>query len=329
MVGWNEYRVQANRQEITCVTPFRKNVVDTVTLYGTVKEEGRKSVYANGNARIEQVYVSTGDLVKAGDPLVQLQPISVENEDLLVYEDVTTWTNNLYETVVTDTEQAKEEIQAAFNRLIVRETQSTQETIGKVYTLYSPIDGMIISLSGKAGDVVTSIFPTVVVTDLEQLSVRMDVSESAMRQIKLGNRCTISVPALSDGSYSGEIAHIDPYAHETGVLSGGGTYVTEVIASVNNNGSALRPGYQATVKVEVGQQKNVLLIPFDAIAQDESGTEYVMVWTGKQAYRQDVVTGKEIDDYVQILTGLTEKQNVIRDVNQINFTESLVLYEAS
>ena len=62
MVGWNEYRVQANRQEITCVTPFRKNVVDTVTLYGTVKEEGRKSVYANGNARIEQVYVSTGDL---------------------------------------------------------------------------------------------------------------------------------------------------------------------------------------------------------------------------------------------------------------------------
>ena len=224
------------------MTPFRKNVVDTVTLYGTVKEEGRKSVYANGNARIEQVYVSTGDLVKAGDPLVQLQPISVENEDLLVYEDVTTWTNNLYETVVTDTEQAKEEIQAAFNRLIVRETQSTQETIGKVYTLYSPIDGMIISLSGKAGDVVTSIFPTVVVTDLEQLSVRMDVSESAMRQIKLGNRCTISVPALSDGSYSGEIAHIDPYAHETGVLSGGGTYVTEVIASVNNNGSALRPG---------------------------------------------------------------------------------------
>ena len=73
----------------------------------------------------------------------------------------------------------------------------------------------------------------------------------------------------------------------------------------------------------------MLLIPFDAIAQDESGTEYVMVWTGKQAYRQDVVTGKEIDDYVQILTGLTEKQNVIRDVNQINFTESLVLYEAS
>lgn len=329
MTAWNEYRVQENRQEIICVTPFRKNIVETVTLYGTIKEEGRASVYAKGNARIEQVYVAAGDIVKAGDPLMKLQPIFIENEDLLVYEDVTTWTNNLYQTAVIDTNQAKEEIQAAFNRLIIHETQKNEEISGKAYTVYSPIDGMIISLSGETGDIITSIFPTAVVTDLEQLSVRMDVSESAMRQIKLGNRCTIAVPALSDGSYSGEIAHIDPYARETGVLSGGGTYVTEVIASVNNNGSTLRPGYQATVKVEVGQQKNALLVPFDSIAQDENGAEYVMVWTGKQAYRQDVVTGKEIDDYVQVLTGLTEKQDVIRDVNHIHFTESLVLYEAS
>ena len=329
MFQWNDQRIQSNQQEITLAVPFRKNIVETVTLYGTVKEDGRKTLYANGNARIEEIYVNVGDVVKAGDPLVRLQPISSELDEAVTYEDVNAWADNLYQTALTDVELAQKELQAVFNQIAIGELQTMQQDLGEPYTIYSPIDGMIISVFGKSGDAVTSLFPTVMVTDLEKLSVRMDVSESVLRKIKLESRCTIYVPALSDASYIGSISHIDPYAKETGVLSGGGTYVTEVISTVNNTGNTLRPGYQATVKVEVGQQRNALLVPMDAIAQDENGVEFVMVWTGKQAYRQDVVTGKEIDDFVQIITGLSERQSIIRNVNAINFTESSVLYEAS
>ncbi len=329
MAEWKDQQLEKNRQEITWVTPFRKNITETVTLYGTVKEDGRETLYADGNARIEEVYVAVGDVVKAGDPLVKLQPITSDMTEIAPYGDVTVWSKNLYQTALVDESLAKKEIQEVFNRIIVNETQEKHENTCEAYTLYSPIDGMIISIFGQAGDAVTSFWPTAIVTDLDKLSIRADVAESALRQIKLGNRCSISVPALGDGSYMGEIRHIAPYAHEAGILTGGGTYVTEVIATVSNHGGTLRPGYQATVKIDVGQQRNALLVPFDAIAQDENGTEYVMVWTGKQAYRQEVVTGKEVDDYVQIVIGLSEKQNVIKNVNEINFTENMVLYAAS
>lgn len=330
--GFAELKSQqlaSNRYEITLATPFRKNIVETVTLYGTVQEEGRERLYAKGNAYIEEVYVTVGEIVKAGDPLLKLQPITSDMDFVEPYEDAAAWTNKLYQTALIDENLAKTEVQSVLNRLLVSETLQDLENKCEEYILYSPIDGMIISIAEKTGSLVTAYFPTVTVTDLDKLSIRSEATESILRQLKLGSRCNISVPALGDKMYMGELSHIAPYAHETGVLTGGGTYVTEVIATVNNHGNTLRPGYQANVKVDIGQQKNALLVPIDVIAQDETGTEYVMVWTGSQAYRQEIITGKEVEDYVQVVVGLSEKQRVIRNVNQFSFTEDTVLYEAS
>lgn len=329
MVNLKSIKREQNRQEITLGAPITKNIVETVTLYGTVQEKGRKVLYANGSAKIETVHVSVGDMVQEGDPLVSLRPIDESQQTTTGYTDITTWTEQLYWSGITDPEKIETEIQTVFNRILASGQQNEAENSDDVYTLYSPISGMVVSISGKQGDGITKYFPAVIVTDLNQLVVRADVSESALRQIDLADACSITVPALGDQTYSGEIQFISPYAHETDLLSGGGTYVTEVITKINNFGNILRPGYQATVKVTIGEQKNVLLIPYDAIAQDENGQEYAMIWTGKQAYRQNLITGTEVDDFVQILSGISENQQVIRDVNKINFTEELVLYEAS
>ena len=260
---------------------------------------------------------------------MSLRAIDQNEQQALLYRDAEAWVNGLYRDGITNRENLQNEIQAVFNRIMLTQNNPVVEQNGEVYTLYSPIDGMVVSVAGASGDAITEYFPAVIVTDLNQLSVRADVSENTLKMIEMGDSCSVTVPALSGYSYTGNISFISPYAHETDLLSGGGTYVTEVIIDVDHNGTVLRPGYQATVKVEIGVQKDVLMIPYDAVAQDNEGQEYVMVWTGKQAYRKDIVTGKEVDDFVQVLAGVNKNQIIIRDVNQINFTERTVLYEAA
>ncbi len=328
MISVKERENEKNLQEIKVMSPIRKNIVETVTLYGTVKEEGRESIYAKGTAMIERVYVAVGDVVKAGDPLMSFRPFNDAALKTLHYSDAETWAEQLYRDGITDSQHVYQEVQTVFNRIIIANNYGFSENSGEAYTLYSPIDGMVVSISGKKGDGVTEYFPAVIVTDLNQLSVQANVSEAVLQEIDLGDACNITVSALGSQTYTGEITFISPYAHETELLSGGGTYVTEVIVDINHNGTFLKPGYQAAVKVNVGEQKNAMMIPYDAVAQDDDGAEYVMIWTGKQAYRQNIVTGKEVDDFVQVITGVSEKQQIIRNVNQINFTESMVLYEA-
>lgn len=329
MIGLRNAERDANRYEIETTLPIVKDVTETATLYGNVIEDGRKTLYANGKAYIETIYVAVGDLVSAGDPLMSLRAIDQNEQQALLYRDAEAWVNGLYRDGITNRENLQNEIQAVFNRIMLTQNNPVVEQNGEVYTLYSPIDGMVVSVAGASGDAITEYFPAVIVTDLNQLSVRADVSENTLKMIEMGDSCSVTVPALSGYSYTGNISFISPYAHEIDLLSGGGTYVTEVIIDVDHNGTVLRPGYQATVKVEIGVQKDVLMIPYDAVAQDNEGQEYVMVWTGKQAYRKDIVTGKEVDDFVQVLAGANKNQMIIRDVNQINFTERTVLYEAA
>ena len=329
MVSWHNQDLDSNRYKITATSPVVRDITETVTLYGTVTEEGRQTLYAKGKAYIQTVYVTAGDLVSAGDPLISLRPIGEEEQQSLVYRDAEMWISGLYRDGVTNQQNIQSEVQSVFNRFIVAQNKTEMEQNAGCYTLYSPIDGMVVSVSGKVGDAITEYFPAAIVTDLNQLSVRSEVTENILKIIKIGNSCSISVSALSGYNFVGKIRYISPYAYETNLLSGGGTYVTEVIIDFEHGRNALRPGYQATAKVQIGTQNDVVMIPYDAVAQDEDGREYVMIWTGKQAYRKDIVTGKEIDEFVQVLSGITEDHRIIRNVNQISFTERTVLYEVS
>lgn len=329
MVAISDRESENNRQEISTISPIRKNLVETVTLYGTIKEEGRQSIYAKENSIVEKVYVKAGEMVKKGDPLMKLRPLDGTSETLPTYRDAEFWAEQLYLDSRMNPEHIRSEVEAVFHRFIISNQTNSTENSCEPYTLYSPIDGMVVSISGKTGDGITEYFPAVIVTDLKKLIVQADASESALRKINLGDTCNITVSALSEQSYSGKINFINPYAHETDLLTGGGTYVTQIHTNIQHDSGVLRPGYQATVKVKVGEQKNMLMIPLDAVAQDPDGTEYVMIWTGKQAYRQDITTGKEVDDFVQVLLGINENHQVIRDINKITFTEGLVLYESA
>lgn len=329
MVNIKAERQEQNHQAISVGKPIIKNIAETVTIYGTIQEQGRHALYAKSNAIIETVHIAVGDVVQAGDPLVTLRSIDEAANTTVNYTDSRAWVEQLFQSSATTTEEIEYEIQTVFNHFLISQNQLSADLNHGVYTLYSPIDGLIVSVSGKIGDGVTRYFPTVIVTDLDQLVVKSDVSESSLCQIKLGDRCNITIPALGDNSYTGEIEFISPYAHEIDILTGGGTYATEVITGIQNKSNTIRPGYQATIRVNVGEQKNMLLVPYDAIGQGQNGQEYVMVWTGKQAYRKDIIAGKEVGEFVQILSGISEHHQIIRNVNKVNFTESVVLYEAS
>lgn len=327
MISIKEYQQVQSVQEIHIAQPELKTIYDTVTLYGKITEEGRANLYAAGNSVVEEVFVKAGDMVKKGDALMTLRTISSidEDTDVTAYSDAERWINTLAETGVTNTNILKEQVQAAFNRAVMQSNSGVSKD--EVYELYSPISGMVISVSANQNDVISSIFPCVAVTDLNALSIHAEAPESALPKISEKDPCSISVTAFGDASFSGTITSIQPFARQADFISGGGTSTTEVIIALYNRQATLRPGYSATVKISVNQQNNAVLVPYEAIAQDASGREYVMIWNGAAAYRQYVTTGSELDSQVQIISGVFSNDTIICNPDSVDFSKQVTVYE--
>lgn len=326
MVSVQAYQKIENIQEVSVVYPEVKTIYDTVTLYGTIKEDCRKNLYAQGNAEVEKVFVKSGDMVKKGDPLMQLKPMDQDEaqQNNTLYEDAERWAAQIAENGVSDTDSLRSDMQTAFRKVSAQ--QNTESDSMEAYQLYSPMDGMVVYVSARRGETISALFPCVAVTDLNALSVHAEAAQNILSQIAEKDHCSIAVEAFGTGNYTGTITAIKPYARQTGFMSGSGEATTEVIISLYNRQQALRPGYSATIKVSVNQQNNAVLVPYEAIAQDENGKEYVLVLSGNSVYRQYVTTGSELDDTVQVISGVFPEDVLIGNPNKVDCSKQVTVH---
>lgn len=74
----------------------------------------------------------------------------------------------------------------------------------------------------------------------------------------------------------------------------------------------IRTGQSYSISMELGQPNTALLIPRDAFYSDTGGQWiFVLSEDGKRAYRRDVVIGRQNPEYYEVLSGLTEGEEVI------------------
>ena len=53
------------------------------------------------------------------------------------------------------------------------------------------------------------------------------------------------------------------------------------------------------------------MVPFESVRQDKDNVEYVYVYQNGRAVRQDIETGEETSDGVEVLSGLTGGEIVL------------------
>lgn len=172
-----------------------------------------------------------------------------------------------------------------------------------VYTVATPIGGVIESLSVRQGMTLSEGAPLAQINGLSTVWLNVAIPEARASEIRVGQRAVAELQGFPDMEFAGNVIAILPSAEtETRTLTGR--------IELANKGGRLRPGMFATVDLgDTGSP--AILIPSEAVIATGART-LVMLASGKGRYRPaEVKIGREGGGQTEILAGLSPGEKVI------------------
>jgi HlyD family secretion protein len=132
-------------------------------------------------------------------------------------------------------------------------------------TIYSPIDGIVLSRSVEEGQTVASSFNTptlfIIAADLTDMQVIADVDEADIGAVKEGQTVQFTVDSFPFDVFEGKVEQVRQEATTTNNVV---TY--EVVISALNPELKLKPGMTASVNIFTVHQSDVLVVPNSALS---------------------------------------------------------------
>lgn len=187
-------------------------------------------------------------------------------------------------------------------------------------TVTAPVSGVITSLNVREGDVADKQTPCAVITVDEGVCITVAVREKYISGIEVGQAAEVTGVAFDKKVYHGTITQIAEKAHQTYVGTVSETVVDAVIRlNEEETDDSLRAGLNARATVETDVVKDALIVPYDCIAQNDEGGEYVYVYNGDGTARKCVPTfGEEYADGILVVSGLSSGAQLVRDPERLS-----------
>ncbi len=172
----------------------------------------------------------------------------------------------------------------------------------------APIAGQVTKVEKEIGEVVQPSMTDVVISLLpkEPFQVEVDIAETDIGKISLGDNCQISLDAFPEKYFAGKIIEIDPAAT---VIQGVVYYRVRISLEAEEAGT--KPGMTASVEITTDYKENVLAIPQRAVLEKNSH-KIVKVMEGKNIIEKTVETGiRSSEGIVEIISGLSEGERIV------------------
>ena len=203
-------------------------------------------------------------------------------------------------------------------------------------TVYSPMTGTVSSLSVELGERVVGAnmmtgTEVLRVADLNRMEVVVEVNENDIIRVKLGDTAKVEVDAYLDRDFTGIVTEIANSAKSVGLTSDQVTNFEVKIYILRESyedlisekdPSPFRPGMSASVDIFTDKKTDVLTVPIQAVTTRTDTTKMkmtgiedirtiVFVSDGTRALARDVKTGIQDNVKIEIMSGLTEGEEVI------------------
>ena len=166
------------------------------------------------------------------------------------------------------------------------------------YYLSSPISGVVQERNLSPGQTVSSSETPIHVANLSEMWVMIDAYEQDIRYIGQGQTVNISVRSIPDETFKGTVNWIS-YALEEG------SRTMPVRAVVDNPDRQLRANMFGTARIQTGQERDIAVIPVDAVQTIEGESKVFVPGDEDGSFRPVTVRlGAENEGLVEILSGL-------------------------
>ena len=173
----------------------------------------------------------------------------------------------------------------------------------------SPFAGVVARRYVDPGDAAVPGQPLFAVVAPDQLWIVAYVDDVDLPKLSVGMAVGVSRPAYLSRSYRGQVVSVSPLAEPRSELGSGARTVRARI-QLTEPMPGLVPGIEVNVDATVTLRSEALLVPVDAISEDDSQRYVWMVRAGR-AEKQPIETG--VNNYlaVEILKGLAEGDIVV------------------
>jgi len=362
----------------------RRDIQQVVKATGEINPRVKVNISAHVVAKIEKLYVNEGDFIEKGKPFLMLeQNVYVADRDQWAAQLRSAETSvRKQEVALADaavklhraehlrtegifTAEQLENAQLAERsaRLQLEETKElvsqfranlirAQTDLGKT-VIYAPISGQVIALSAKEGEVVVSgtmnnpasVIGTI--ADLSEVLAEVDVDETEIVQVRLGQRAGLKVDALPKRLYHGKVTEVGSSGYNR--TSQPDVTFFKVKILLDDSDRQLRSGMSVRADVETQADKGGLVVPIqavverpplaapaagqaaarrrageDAAARGSGGTaaagathdqddevKVVFVVAAGKAHQRPVETGISDETHVEVLAGLKPGEQVV------------------
>ncbi len=317
----------------------RGDIVSGVEATGTLEGSKQVSVGAQVSGQLQRLYVDTGDEVKAGMLLAQIDSRTQENSLKDAQAALNTYQAQLVaaraelkraqldfkrqERLVkgdagarADYETAEAKLESARAQVAVVEQQIKQAAIkvdtAKInvgYTQISaPIDGVVIAVVTDEGQTVVSNQTASTILKLatmDTMTVKAEISEADVVKVKPGMKVNFTILGQPYRTFSSTLKKVDPAPSSaaSSTTASGSTSNSAIYYNaefdIENPDRVLRVSMTAECKIILEERRNVLLIPIASLRGSE----------GENKYRISVLKNNHPETVV-VETGMRDQSNI-------------------
>jgi Cu/Ag efflux protein CusF len=153
------------------------------------------------------------------------------------------------------------------------------------------------------------------VADLSRVWVIADVFEQDLGLVKNGGKASIHIDAYPAKTFTGTVTYVYPTLKAE-------TRTVPVRVELANPGLLIKPGMFAQVELQISAMAKGLTVPLSAVI--DSGTRQIaLVQIGPGRFEpREVKTGARSDNYIEVLNGIKEGEQVVVAANFLIDAES-------
>ena len=294
---------------------------------GTAGNPAIAPIIAEFSGYLSELYVTEGQTVKAGQPLLKIQAPAETAGDQAAQGPPNTYEQALQEF---NRDQKLYEIGAIPKRQLEAATAKLQQAKAGLTTQQNTATAASATLTAPASGVVTGLpapgravqagQQLLVLGSGQEVEIVVQLNQNDLYLVHLGTPVTVEA---GQQSVPGQVSRIYPQITENQIPA-----FLAHIALTPPPAGLLKSGMSVTVHIDTGNTATVPAVPSSAIFEDDQGQSFIYLAVNDKAIRQQITPGVISGDATEISAALPPESMIITTrINEIKDGEAITVIQ--